>query len=87
MQHHAVRVTLTLDDDVAAKLRSEVRRSGRSFRDVLNEALRQGMGVAAPRVDRPPFVVNARDLGALQPGLPVNNVGELLEQIEGLAHR
>jgi hypothetical protein len=25
MQHHAVRVTLTLDDDVAAKLRSEAR--------------------------------------------------------------
>jgi hypothetical protein len=34
-----MRTTLTLDDDVAAKLRAETRRSGRSFRDTVNETL------------------------------------------------
>jgi len=37
-----VRITLTLDDDVAAKLRSEARGSGRPFRDVVNDSIRRG---------------------------------------------
>jgi hypothetical protein len=32
-----LRTTLTLDDDLAAKLKAESRRAGRSFRDVVNE--------------------------------------------------
>jgi hypothetical protein len=45
-----MRTTLTLDDDVATKLRAESQRSGHSFRDVVNETLR-----AASRFDaRPP---------------------------------
>jgi predicted transcriptional regulator len=82
-----VRTTLTLDDDVAAKLQSQARRSGRTFRAVVNEALRRGLMAASPRVDRPPFVVKARDLGAVRPGLKLDNVGELLEQVEGPGHR
>ena len=38
-----MRTTLTLDDDVAAKLKAELRRAGRSFRDVVNETLRRGL--------------------------------------------
>ena len=38
-----MRTTLTLDEDVAAKLRAEARRSGRSFRDVVNDAIRRGL--------------------------------------------
>jgi hypothetical protein len=54
---------------------------------VVNEALRRGLVVAGPRVDQPPFVVKARDLGALRPGLTLDNIGELFEQVEGPAHR
>ncbi len=82
-----MRTTLTLDDDVAAKLQSQARRSGRTFRDVVNEALRRGLMAASPRVDQPPFVVKARDLGAVRPGLNLDNVGDLLEQVEGPGHR
>jgi len=35
--------TLTLDDDVAAKLKTESRRAGRPFREILNETLRRGL--------------------------------------------
>jgi plasmid stability protein len=82
-----VRTTLTLDDDVAAKLRSRARRTGRAFKDVVNEALRTGL--AATPASRSParFIVKARDLGHVKPGLNVDNIGELLEQIEGPRHR
>jgi plasmid stability protein len=77
---------LTLDDDVAAKLKSLARRTGRAFRDVVNETLRRGLAGARQAPARHPFKVQARDLGR-RPGFNVDNIGELLEQIEGPAHR
>ena len=38
-----MRTTLTLDDDVAAKLKMEAHRAGRPFREVVNETLRRGL--------------------------------------------
>lgn len=82
-----MRTTLTLDDDVAAKLRAEARQSGRPFREVVNEALRRGMADRRPRAPREPFRVVARDLGALRPGLGLDSIGDLIEQTEGPQHR
>ncbi len=78
-----MRTTLTLDDDVAAKLKAEARRSGRSFRAIVNDTLRQGLATrrAAPTLN--PFKVTARDLGKLLPGLNLDSVADLLEQVEG----
>ncbi len=78
-----MRTTLTLDDDVAAKLRAQARRTGISFRDVVNDVLRRGLATPPPTRARPRFAVNARDLGALAPGLGLDNIGVLLEQVEG----
>ena len=82
-----MRTTLTLDDDVAAKLKSESRRQGRSFSDVVNEALRRGLTVRRPSGPREPFKAKVRDLGNLKPGLSLDNVGDLLEQVEGPLHK
>jgi hypothetical protein len=82
-----MRTTLTLDDDVAAKLRAEARRSGRPFRDIVNETLRRGLVARRATAPRPRFKVTARDLGALRPGLSLDNVAELIEQVEGPLHR
>ena len=79
--------TLTLDDDVATNLKAETKRSGRSFKDVVNEYLRLGLYAKKNERPRSPFRVQARDMGELRPGLSLDNVGELLEQIEGSAHR
>ena len=81
-----MRTTLTLDEDVAAKLRSEIRRSGRTFRQVLNETLREGLAGRAALPSPEPFRVQARDLG-LRPGLALDSVADLLEQVEGPQHR
>ena len=82
-----VRTTLTLDDDVAAKLRSEARESGRSFRDVVNEAIRRGFMTRRQAEAAEPFRVKARDLGELRPGLSLDNVAELLDRLEGPLRR
>jgi hypothetical protein len=83
-----MRTTLTLDDDVAAKLKAESRRAGRPFREIVNETLRLGLmsrRVATRR--RQSFKVRARDLGNLKPGLSLDRVAELIEQVEGPLHR
>ncbi|PZN47981.1 MAG: DUF2191 domain-containing protein [Proteobacteria bacterium] len=77
-----MRTTLTLDDDIAAKLQSASRRTGKSFRDVVNETLRRGLA-PAPSPPREHFRVKTRDMGALRPGLSLDNTAELLESIEG----
>jgi len=82
-----VRATLTLDDDVAAKSKSRARRTGRAFKDVVNEALRCGLASAPASRPHTPFTVKARDLGRVKAGLNLDNIGDLLEQIEGPRHR
>jgi hypothetical protein len=77
-----VRTTLTLDDDVAVRLQSESRRTGRSFKEVVNECLRRGLEARRAARPRKPFRVKARPLGIRQ-GLDYDNVADLLEQIEG----
>ena len=86
-EHHDVRTTLTLDEDVAAKLKAASRRTGQSFKDVVNDALRRGLAKPVPGPERAPFVIKARDLGDMRPGVNLDNIGELLEQIEGPGHR
>jgi hypothetical protein len=82
-----MRTTLTLDDDVAAKLKAESRRAGRPFREVVNETLRRGLASQSVTSRRHQFKVEARDLGDLTPGLSLDNVAELIEQVEGSAFR
>jgi predicted transcriptional regulator len=79
------RTTLTLDDDVAASLQLEARRSGRPYRAVVNDALRLGLERRVT-VEREPFRVEARDLG-LRPDLDLDDIEGLLDAIEGTSRR
>lgn len=74
------RTTLTLEDDVAERLREESRRTGKSFKDVVNEALRAGL--ARRPTTLPPFEVKARDMG-LRPGFDLDDIEGLLDRLEG----
>jgi hypothetical protein len=63
-----------------------MRRSGKGFKEVVNENLRRALN-APPSERRPePFVVRARPL-KLKTGLSYDNIGELLEQLEGPGRR
>ena len=80
-----MRTTLSLDEDVAKLLRSEIRRSGTSLKAAVNHFLRLGlMQAGKPRRRR--FVVNPRSLG-LPAGLSYDDVEELIETLEGAAHK
>jgi hypothetical protein len=79
-----MRTTLTLDDDVAARLQAEVRRTGRPFKTVVNERLRMALAQSAAVQKRSPFKVRPRAMGGPSVGLSYDNVGALLEEIEGV---
>ena len=80
-----MRTTLSLDDDVTHLLQKEIRRSGVSFKEAVNHFLRLGL-MKSRQPARKPFVVTPRAFG-LPPGLSYDNVEELIEQLEGAAHK
>jgi len=81
-----VRTTLTLDPDVAAKLAAEVRRSGRPFKQVVNDHLRQALTAKRVAGPKAPFHVRTRPLDPIA-DISFDNVEALLDQIEGAARR
>lgn len=81
-----MRTTVTLDDDVATRLRAEARRTGRPFKTVVNERLRMALAQGAAVQKRKPFKVQPRAMGGPAAGLSYDNVGGLLEDIEGARH-
>ena len=81
----AVRVTLSLDDDIAAEFQQAADRSGVSLEEALRDSLRASIGPRLVRTPRP-FEVRAKALHA-RPGFNFDDIEELLEQAEGPAHR
>ena len=78
-----MRTTVSLDEDVAAKLQAEARRTGKSFKTVLNECLRVALASGRNRPRASAFRIEARDLGSLRAGVSLDNVAELLDLAEG----
>lgn len=74
-----MRTTITLDPDVAARLRALMRERGLSFKEAVNAVLRRGLaeGEAVSR----PFRVEARPLG-LRPGLDLDRALALAAALE-----
>jgi hypothetical protein len=85
VDHQNVRTTLTLDDDVAHLLNKEIRRTGASLKETVNNGLRTGLR-PAPLTKQKPFKVKPRNLG-LPAGLSYDCIGELIEALEGPRHR
>ncbi len=81
--NEGMRTTITLDDDVAAKLKEEMAVSGRSFKETVNQHLRASLVDPTPK-SRAPFKV--RDIG-LRLGLDFTSTSELIERLEGPLHR
>lgn len=81
-----MRTTLTLDDDVAARLQAEARRTGRPFKTVVNERLRMALAQSDAVPKREPFRVEPRAMGGPPAGISYDNVESLLEEIEGARH-
>jgi hypothetical protein len=80
-----MRTTLSLDDDVAQLLSKEVRRSGASFKEVVNRYLRVGL-MASKQPIQKPFEIKPWDLRPPD-GLSFDNVEDLLDTLEGPERR
>ena len=83
-EHHDVsmRTTLTLDDDLAERLKELARQAGRSVKEVTNSAIRRGLSVGEGPVGSPePFrvVAEARGFKAGIDPLKLNQVYDALE--------
>jgi hypothetical protein len=82
-----MRTTLTLDEDVAARLRAAVKRENRPFRSVVNDALRAGLAASAkPRTRRKAHRTTGFDLGTSLVG-SLDNIEDVLLRVEGERHR
>ena len=81
------RTTLTLDDDVAARLEQLKREGKGSFRDVVNAALRAGLGsMALPEaLEKADYVIDPVSLGPKVRNL--DDVAEAMAIYEGEEHR
>jgi hypothetical protein len=75
----SMRTTVTLDPDVAAKLKAVARRRGISFKQALNQALRAGLD--AGRRPAAAFKVYAQPMG-LRPGLNLDKALSLAAALE-----
>jgi hypothetical protein len=82
-----MRTTVTLDDDVVEAIDKELRRRRKSsFKEVINDLIRAGCHSRREVKRVPRFVVRARHMG-LRRGLNYDDVGGLLEKLEGETHR
>jgi hypothetical protein len=77
-----MRTTLTLEDDVAAALKEKAERTGRKFKDVVNEALRAGIasGFRAPASRR--YRLEPTHLGGVAPGVDLDKALQLAGSLE-----
>lgn len=76
-----MRTTVTLEADVAAKLKKLAHRYGRSFKSMLNEVLRRGLAAQERAAAQRPFVVEPHS-GGFRPGVDQAKLNQLVDQLE-----
>ena len=77
-----MRTTLTIDDDLTGALKEKAFRTGKTFKAVVNDALRTGLaqGDSPPRSKR--YRVESARLGGLAPGRNLDKSLALADSLE-----
>lgn len=77
-----MRTTLTLDPEITERLRAETTLGKRSYKEIVNDALRRGLGI---QQDAPsaPFQVNAHS-SAFLPGIDPGKLNQLADELEAV---
>jgi len=75
-----MRTTLTLDPEVAERLRMEAALGKQPFKQIVNDALRRGLGI---QEDQPatPFQVSPYS-SAFHPGVDPGKLNQLVDELE-----
>ena len=79
-----MRTTISLEPDVAKRLKQEMQRTGAPFKQVVNNYLRRGF--TTPEPAREPFEVKPLPI-SLPEGLSFDNIHQLLRELEGPFYR
>lgn len=74
-----MRTTLTLDSDVARLLEEEAHRQRKSFKEVVNDALRRGLSRGSTKVARFRVTPHAAEL---RPGIDRASLNRLADELE-----
>jgi hypothetical protein len=77
-----MRTTLTLDDDLASLLKARSRQLGISFKEMVNRALRSGLGTEAARrsgVEAPKTIPHSF---GFRPGIDLDKLNQLVDELE-----
>jgi len=80
------RTTITLDADVKANLKEAMKKSGKSFKETVNETLRAGLLAQQRQQNRKPFKIRTFNMG-LKPGYSYDKPWDLIEEIEGPGYK
>ena len=76
-----MRTTLTLEPDLAKKLKDLAHRRGESFKQTLNEVVRRGLA-AKPQSGAAPRYKVTPHAGGFRPGIDPNKLNQLVDQLE-----
>jgi len=77
-----MRTTLTLDDELADQLKILARGSGRSFKEVTNDAIRKGLSIGEGPTGPPePFRVRPKACG-FRPGVDPLKLNQIYDDLE-----
>jgi len=76
-----MRTTLTLDLDVAMKLKKRMADKKLTLKETVNQALRYGLKEVEKEKKRAPFKVIPHSFG-FKPGIDQNKLGQLLDQLD-----
>jgi hypothetical protein len=75
-----VRTTLTLEPDVALKLKKKMAEEKITLKDAVNRALRAGLDASEP-TKRAKFKVTPHSFG-IKPGVDLDKLNQLVDQLE-----
>ena len=76
-----MRTTVTLDVDAERLLRNAMHSRRQSFRQTLNDAVRDALGPKPAAKKRPRYVVKARPMG-LRAGIDPTSLNKLADELE-----
>ncbi len=77
-----MRTTLTIEDEVARALRKQAYETGRSFKEVVNRALRLGITYEQAGLGSRRYKVKPVSLGGVLPGLNLDKALLIADELE-----
>lgn len=77
-----MRTTLTLDESIAKALKNAAHRTGKPFKQVVNETLRAGLAAGHGARKPQPFRLKTVSLGGVRAGLDLEKALRLADALE-----